>query len=343
MRNLIVALLHLGAAISYAQPARPSVTPSATSQVTAPTAAAARSVSPAPQSSATPASSSTVPLTIDQIRSNLTLLQSADRFEFLRHQRTVTLEAIDEAAAEVKTLTASIAVLQNRKEALEAQKKVVTPKILSKERMESDLTRAKDDAAKIQQTLKPPAPTNKQPSAAEVAQLQSDLRNKESLIAEIEDAIRNAEDRVRQDEETKAENERALTEATGELSKLNDDRDKAARDQLSYQRLLGEIDHTVNQLFLASDATNSFKLRMSIILSVLIAVVIIGFFIVIWSDTEVKQKIFSNEAGIQFITMFAIVISVILFGIIGVLESKELSALLGGLSGYILGRSKSTT
>jgi hypothetical protein len=36
--------------------------------------------------------------------------------------------------------------------------------------------------------------------------------------------------------------------------------------------------------------------------------------------------------------MFAIVIAVILFGIINILESKELSALLGGLSGYILGR-----
>jgi hypothetical protein len=32
------------------------------------------------------------------------------------------------------------------------------------------------------------------------------------------------------------------------------------------------------------------------------------------------------------------VIAIILFGITGILEGKELSALLGGLSGYILGR-----
>ena len=96
----------------------------------------------------------------------------------------------------------------------------------------------------------------------------------------------------------------------------------------------------VNQLFIASDATNSFKLKMSLAFSMLVGVVIVGFFIIAWSNEEIKKTIFSNESGIQFITMFAIVIAVILFGIIGVLESKELSAILGGLSGYILGKSR---
>jgi hypothetical protein len=64
------------------------------------------------------------------------------------------------------------------------------------------------------------------------------------------------------------------------------------------------------------------------------------FFWIAFSNDEVKKAIFSNEAGIQFITMFSIVIAVILFGIIGILESKELSALLGGLSGYILGKGR---
>jgi hypothetical protein len=40
----------------------------------------------------------------------------------------------------------------------------------------------------------------------------------------------------------------------------------------------------------------------------------------------------------QFITIFSLVIAIILFGITGILESKELSALLVGLSGFILGR-----
>jgi hypothetical protein len=52
----------------------------------------------------------------------------------------------------------------------------------------------------------------------------------------------------------------------------------------------------------------------------------------------VAKTIFSGEMGMQFVTLFLIVIAIILFGIMGTLEGKELAALLGGLSGYILGR-----
>src|SRR6476620_2525461 len=51
-----------------------------------------------------------------------------------------------------------------------------------------------------------------------------------------------------------------------------------------------------------------------------------------------RRAIFSGETGIQFLTLFSVVIAIILFGIINILEGKELAALLGGLSGYILGR-----
>ncbi len=40
-----------------------------------------------------------------------------------------------------------------------------------------------------------------------------------------------------------------------------------------------------------------------------------------------------GQSGIQFLTLFSLVIAIILFGIKG----KELAALLGGLSGYIFG------
>jgi hypothetical protein len=51
-----------------------------------------------------------------------------------------------------------------------------------------------------------------------------------------------------------------------------------------------------------------------------------------------RTTIFSRESGIQFITLFSLVIAIILFGILEILHDKELAALLGGLSGYILGR-----
>jgi hypothetical protein len=64
--------------------------------------------------------------------------------------------------------------------------------------------------------------------------------------------------------------------------------------------------------------------------------VIAGFFAVSF-DHRVRRAIFAGQAGIQFVTMFLLVSAIILFGIMGTLEGRELSALLGGLSGYILG------
>jgi hypothetical protein len=57
---------------------------------------------------------------------------------------------------------------------------------------------------------------------------------------------------------------------------------------------------------------------------------------------EVIEEIFRGRAGLQFITIFSLVIAIILFGIAGVLEGKELAALFGGLAGYILGQSGAT-
>ncbi|HJR08001.1 MAG TPA: hypothetical protein VJ842_12135 [Pyrinomonadaceae bacterium] len=82
-----------------------------------------------------------------------------------------------------------------------------------------------------------------------------------------------------------------------------------------------------------------FKLTMSIVFAILVGLVIVGFFVLAFVDDRVRRTIFSGEAGIQFLTLFSIVIAIILFGITGILQDKELAALLGGLSGYILGRS----
>lgn len=80
---------------------------------------------------------------------------------------------------------------------------------------------------------------------------------------------------------------------------------------------------------------------MSAVFAVLVAGVIGGFFWIATKDETVRRAIFSGTAGIQFVTLFSVVIAIILFGIIEILEGKELAALLGGLSGYILGRATS--
>jgi hypothetical protein len=40
----------------------------------------------------------------------------------------------------------------------------------------------------------------------------------------------------------------------------------------------------------------------------------------------------------QFVTLFSLVIAIVLFDVLKILDGRELAALLGGLSGYILGR-----
>jgi hypothetical protein len=82
---------------------------------------------------------------------------------------------------------------------------------------------------------------------------------------------------------------------------------------------------------------------MSFVFAGLVLIVIFGFFAVAFKDENVRKSIFSSESGIQFITLFSLVIAIILFGIINILEGRELAALLGGLSGYILGRGSKPT
>jgi len=82
----------------------------------------------------------------------------------------------------------------------------------------------------------------------------------------------------------------------------------------------------------------TFRTNTSWVFAGLIAFVIIGFFVLAFRDEIMRRAIFSGETGIQFLTLFSVVIAIILFGIINILEGKELAALLGGLSGYILGR-----
>lgn len=111
----------------------------------------------------------------------------------------------------------------------------------------------------------------------------------------------------------------------------------------SRNEALARLESQIDELLNPELARQKFKRDMSIVFAVLIGVVIAGFFVVAWQDPNVRRTIFSGQAGIQFVALFSIVIAIILFGITGILEGKELAALLGGLSGYILGRVTTAT
>jgi hypothetical protein len=106
-------------------------------------------------------------------------------------------------------------------------------------------------------------------------------------------------------------------------------------DQSTLRDVSREIDERLNQ----ATPDQTFKLYISIGFAGLVGVVIVGFFIMSWRDPEIGRTIFAGDSGLQFIALFVVIIAIILFGVVEILDAKELAALLGGLSGYILGRS----
>jgi hypothetical protein len=99
-----------------------------------------------------------------------------------------------------------------------------------------------------------------------------------------------------------------------------------------------QVEQKMSDLLNIEKPRQNFKTSMSRVFAALVGLVIIGFFVIAWRDESVRREIFGGQAGIQFITLFSLIIAIILFGITGILQDKELAALLGGLSGYILGR-----
>jgi predicted phage tail protein len=102
--------------------------------------------------------------------------------------------------------------------------------------------------------------------------------------------------------------------------------------------MLASVEDNIQDLLNPDVAKQKFKSSVSMVFAALVGAVILGFFAVAFHDERVRQAIFSGQAGMQFVTLFSLVIAIILFGITSILEAKELAALLGGLSGYILGR-----
>jgi hypothetical protein len=120
--------------------------------------------------------------------------------------------------------------------------------------------------------------------------------------------------------------------------RIRDQLKSARDDKNTVTDYLLSLDDTVNSMLLTTDANNTFKTWISVAFSLLVGLVIMGFFYIATKEKTIRDAIFSNDSGLQFVTLFSLIIAIILFGVIDVLEGRELAALLGGLSGYILGR-----
>jgi hypothetical protein len=179
-----------------------------------------------------------------------------------------------------------------------------------------------------------------QPDAAESADLSIQLedanRNVEFIQRDIEYYTTEVTTRY------KAEMEILNSELT-QRTALQTQIGNLQTDMATKDEELINLDNEIADLLNRDNFQNSFRLSISVAFTILVAVVIIGFYFIAWKKEALAHNIFSGEKGIQFITLFLIIISIILFGIMGTLESRELSALLGALSGYILGKTSSVS
>lgn len=197
---------------------------------------------------------------------------------------------------------------------------------------------------------------------AEIDGIKGDVKKKEDNAARISSSASDIENYIKRTNQDILNTERRLKTEAGDKQKIEGNlqylKDSLARaqDDLSQktqsekeltefrsrlnekERQLSEIESQINDLLSRDIVAQEFKTKISFYFAMVVALMILGFFGISFYDEKVRITIFSGQAGMQFVTLFSLIIAIILFGITGVLGDKELAALLGGLSGYILGR-----
>jgi hypothetical protein len=120
-------------------------------------------------------------------------------------------------------------------------------------------------------------------------------------------------------------------------------------NQIAYIQIQQNLEAVQQDVFQAEQAIYSslspefrdqdFRIWISLTFSGLIAVLLFSFFMIIFKRSDISlSKHLLSSSGLQFITVFILIIAIILFGILNVLGGSELAAILSGISGYILGK-----
>ena len=131
----------------------------------------------------------------------------------------------------------------------------------------------------------------------------------------------------------------ALIEIKDEFKKKSD---RLNQQKISIENIMQDIRNCQNQIDTALDPENRkqlFKTTMSSYFVILIGILLVAFFYIVYkkSDHSLSKDLLSGY-GLQFITLFVLIIAIILFGILDILKGSELAAMLSGISGYILGK-----
>lgn len=190
--------------------------------------------------------------------------------------------------------------------------------------------------------------------------LQDELQNLDNEIADLEGKLRIArkpdaierditewKKQIEDEKKKKTPDQEQITSYESYVATLAEELEtaksgpkiKEQRDERTQKKQrLSQVEQKIATLSDDKQNQNTFRMISTGAFSALVAVVVGGFYLIAWFKDGIAAKIFSGEMGMQFVTLFLIVIAIILFGIMGTLEGRELAALLGGLSGYILGK-----
>lgn len=177
----------------------------------------------------------------------------------------------------------------------------------------------------------------------------TDVAKMELQLAFLQQRLQSAKDAKKQGEAREAERVKLVEQQKADRAALFAERNRQSKvidatiskGDIAARNLddaLNRLDDLTGSLLQADADSAAYTDRATIVFAVLVGGVIIGFFVVAFTSEAVKTAIFAGDSGIQFVTMFSLVIAIILFGVLKILEGRELAALLGGLSGYILGR-----
>ncbi len=180
----------------------------------------------------------------------------------------------------------------------------------------------------------------------ELQYYQSELSFYKARIAEMEATPENERDEYFEDDLSYYKGDVRFYE--GEVVYLQELKTKNNIIEARQELLLGLIDEGESlleelerEVYYVSDEnkrSHDFRVVLSIAFCVLVLGLIMGFFFIATKRPNIADAIFAGPSGIQFITLFLLVIALVLFGLTDILEGKELAALLGSISGYILGR-----
>jgi|GEM_PF-3390825 hypothetical protein len=100
-----------------------------------------------------------------------------------------------------------------------------------------------------------------------------------------------------------------------------------------------KINGVINNRMNVEQSQQTFRQWVSLVFAGLLAIIIGCFFFVLFKNNSAQMATtLMGESGLQFITLFSLIIAIILFGVLNILEGKELAAIISAIAGFILGK-----